>query len=187
MGPFPNLTSEQILKEFLTSEQILKEFLTSKQRLKKAIKKSNLEKFLKPYKDMYNQVGMECEYYVENEFKATLKKYNDSKFSIFHVNIRSLNKHLKELVTYLSLLNMKFDCIWSSEVWNCNLEFYRNNFQNYVSCFEPPKGTYIGGVAIFIKRDLKVNNETRDYLIESSETIKVENLWYEINKIKKNI
>ena len=87
--------------------------------------------------------GMEC---VENEFNAAFKKYNDSKFSIFHMNIRSLNKHHKELVTYLSLLNMKFYCICSSEVWNYNLEFYRNIFQNYVSYFEPPKGTNIGGV-----------------------------------------
>ena len=82
---------------------------------------------------MYNQVGMECKYYVENKFNATLKKYNDSKFFIVHMNRRSLNKHLKELVTYLSLLNMKFDCICLSEVWNYNLEFYRNIFQNYVS------------------------------------------------------
>ena len=95
---------------------------------------------------------------------------------LFHMNIRSLNKHHKELITYLSLLNTKLDCICLSEVWNYNLEFYRNIFQNYVSYFEPRKGTNIGGVAIFIKRDLKVNNNTRDYLIESSETVKVENL-----------
>ena len=76
---------------------------------------------------------------------------------------------------------MKFDCICLSEVW---LEFYRNIFQNYVSYFEPPKGTNIGGIAIYIDRDLKVNNKTRKYLIESSETVKVENLWYEITKDK---
>ena len=52
------------------------------------------------------------------------------------MNVRSLNKHHKELVTYLSLLNMKFDCICLSEVWNYNVEFYRNIFQNYVSYFE---------------------------------------------------
>ena len=109
---------------------------------------------------------MVCKYYVGNEFNVTLKKYNDSKFSIFHMNIRSLNKHHKELVTYLSLLNIDGICL--SEVWNYNLEFYRNIFQTCVSYFEPPKGTNIGGVAIFIKRDLKVNNKTRDYLIESS-------------------
>ena len=161
--PFPNLTSEQIRKEFLTS----------KQRLKEAIKKSKLGKFLKPYKDMYNQVELECRYYVENEFNTTLKKYNDNKFSIFHMNVRSSNKHHKELVIYLSLLNMKFDCICLSEVWNYNLEFHRNIFQNYISYFEPPKETNIGGAAIFIKQDLNMNNKTRDYLIESSETVKV--------------
>ena len=79
---------------------------------------------------------------------------------------------------------MKFDYICLSEVWNHNLEFYRNIFQNYVSCFEPPKGTNIGGIAIFINRDLKVNNKTHNYLTESSETVKVENLLYEITKDK---
>ena len=93
-------------------------------------------------------------------------------FLYFTMNIRSLNKHHKELVTYLSLLNTKFDCICLSEVWNYNLEFYRNIFLNYVSYFEPPKGTNICGVAIFINPDLKVNNKPRDYLIESSETVK---------------
>ena len=175
--PFPNLTNEQIRIEFLTS----------KRRLKEAIKKSNLEKFLKLYKDMCNQIGMECKYYVENRFNATLKKYNDIKFSIFHMNTRSLNKHHKELVTYLSLLNMKLDRICSSEVWNYILEFYRNIFQNYISYFEPSIGTNVGGVATFINRDLKVNDKTRDYLIKSSETVKVENLWYKIKKINENI
>ena len=131
---------------------------------------------------MYNQVGLECKYYIENEFNATLKKYNDGKFSTFHMSIRSLDKHHKKLVTYLSLLNMKFDFICLNEVWNYNLQFYRNIFQNYVSYFKPPKRTSIGGVAIFIKRDFKMNNKARDYLIESSETVKVENLWYEIRK-----
>ena len=79
---------------------------------------------------------------------------------------------------------MKFDCICLSEIWNYSLEFYRNILKNYVSYFEPPKGTNNGGVAIFIKRDLKVSNKTCDYLIESSETVKVENLWYEIKKDK---
>ena len=89
------------------------------------------------------------------------------------------------MVTYLSLLNLKFDCICLTEIWNYNLEFYKNIFPNYVSHFEPLKGsTKIGGAGIFIKRDLKISKRTQHFNIESSESLKAENLWYEIKKDK---
>ena len=69
---------------------------------------------LTPYKQIFSQVGLDCKYYIEEEFNAELKNYNDSNFSVFHINIRSLNKH------HLSLLNLKFDCICLTEIWNYN-------------------------------------------------------------------
>ena len=48
---------------------------------------------LTPYKQIFSQVGLNCKYYVEEEFNAELKNYNDNNFSVFHINIRSLNKH----------------------------------------------------------------------------------------------
>ena len=85
------------------------------------------------------------------------------------------------------MLNLKFDCICLTEIWNYNLEFYKNIFPNYVSHFEPPKGnTKIGGAGIFIKRDLKISKRTQHFNIESSESLKVENLWYEIKRTNKN-
>ena len=114
-----------------------------------------------------------------------LENYNDSNFSVFHINIRSLNKHHKELVTDLSLLNFKFDCICLTEIWNYNLKFCKNIFSNYVSHFEPPNGnTKIDGAGIFIKHDLKISQRTQYFNIESSESLKVENLWYKIKKDK---
>ena len=155
--PFANLTQKQIRDEFSTNQQ----------KLKEVIKNSNLSTMLTPYKQIFSQVGLDCKYYVEEEFNAELKNYNDSNFSVFHINIRSLNKHHKELVTYLSLLNFKFDCICLTEIWNYNLEFYKNIFPNYVSHFEPPKGnTKIGGAGIFIKRDLKISQRTQHFNIE---------------------
>ena len=146
--PFANLTQKQTRDEFSTNQQ----------KLEEVIKNSNLSTMLTPYKQSFSQVGLDCKYYVEEEFNAELKNYNDSNFSIFHINIRSLNKHHKELVTYLSLLNLKFDCICLMEIWNYNLEFYKDIFPNYVSHFEPPKGnTKIGGAGIFIKRNLKIS------------------------------
>ena len=83
---------------------------------------------LTPYKQIFSQVGLDCKYHVEEELNAELKNCNDSNFSVLHINIRSLNKHHKELVTYLSLLSLKFDCICLTEIWNNNLEFYKNIF-----------------------------------------------------------
>ena len=59
-------------------------------------------------------------YYVEDEFNWYIKKIRP-RFSVFHLNIMSLNCHHKELIAYLHLLNLKFDCICSSEVWSTNL------------------------------------------------------------------
>ena len=94
MLPFHNLSSQQIIDEFATSKDKLKEILEN----------ANLTKFLKPYKQLFSQVGINCEYFIEDEFNSKLKDHNDSRFSIFHLNIRSLNCHHKELKVYLSLL-----------------------------------------------------------------------------------
>jgi len=44
--------------------------------------------------------------------------------SVFHLNIRSLNKNHVNLFTFLQLLNIQFDIIVLSEIWNYNLDFY---------------------------------------------------------------
>ena len=51
-----------------------------------------------------------CNYYDINEF--TKAKFNASKsFSILHINIHSVNKHIEELRIIRNLLNFKFDVI----------------------------------------------------------------------------
>ena len=101
---------------------------------------------------------MDCKYFIEDEFNTNLKNCDDSTLSLFHLNIRSVNCHHKELSAYLSLLNMQFDCICLSEVWNYNLDFYKNIFPSYRGYFEKAIDSNIGGVAIFIKNELKVPN-----------------------------
>ena len=54
-------------------------------------------------------------YYIEDEFNSYINKICP-RFSVFHPNIRSLNCHHKELIGYLHLLNLRFDCICLSEV-----------------------------------------------------------------------
>ena len=77
------------------------------------------------------------------------------------------------------MINMKVDVICLSEVWNLNLEFYKNILTHYAAYFEPPADSKVGGVLIFVKSDFKITN--RNYLkLTCSDTVKVEDLWYEI-------
>ena len=94
-------------------------------------------------------------YYVEDKFISYIRKFNP-KFSVFHQNIKSRNCHHKELVTYLQLLDLKFDCVCLPEVWSANLNSYRSIFQDYIPLFAEPINNTVGGVAMFIKSIYKV-------------------------------
>ena len=117
-------------------------------------------------------------YYVEDEFNSHINKIN-SKLSVFHLNIKSLNCHHKELVTYLQLLDLKFDCIFLLEVWSGNLNSYKSIFQGYIMIFAEPVNNNIGGVALFIKNNYKTP-ERKDLKIAYSTKVKIEDLWVEI-------
>ena len=74
-------------------------------------------------------------YYVEDEFYSYTKKLN-TKFSVFQLNIRSLNYHHKEIVAYLQLLNFTLlDCICLTEVWKTSLNPYQSIFEDYMPFF----------------------------------------------------
>ena len=167
----------------LSNNQLQDEFATSKEKLKEILENANSQKFLKPYKQFFNQLGVDCKYFIEDEFNTNLKNCDDSTLSLFHLNICSLNCHHKELSAYLSLLNMHFDCICLSEVWNYNLDFHKNIFPSYRGYFQKAIDSN-RGVAIFIKNELKVSNRTKDFNIEFSKNVRVENLWFEITKEK---
>ena len=66
---------------------------------------------MKKFKPYFQQVGLDSHYFTEDDFNESLHQL-DTRFSFlfFHLNIRSLNKH-NDLVTYLSLLNNKFEAI----------------------------------------------------------------------------
>ena len=119
-------------------------------------------------------------YYVEDEFNSHTNKIN-SKLSVFHFNIKSLNCHHKE-----QLLNLKFDfiCLW--EVWSTNLNFYKSIFQDYIMIFAEPVNNNVGGVAMFIRNNYKIS-ERKDFKIAYSTKVKLEDLWVEIaNDIWRN-
>ena len=74
---------------------------------------------------------------------------------------------------------MKFDVICLSEIWKFHLEFYKNILPHYTAYTEPPADSNVGGVAVFVKSDFKITNRN-DLKFTCSDTVKVEDLWYEI-------
>ena len=121
-------------------------------------------------------------YFTEDEFNHLTNKIHP-KFSVFHLNIRSLNCNHGELIAYLQVLNNKFDCICLSEIWNYNLEFYNNILPGYTAYFDKVQDSNIGGVAVFVKSSLKVSEREDLKIINSEhEKVKTENLWLEIVK-----
>ena len=76
----------------------MRQIETGSDKLKNIVSDSKLANHLKQLIPYLQQTMPGTNYYVENEFKSDTDKLN-TKFSVFHFNIRSLNCHHKELIT----------------------------------------------------------------------------------------
>ena len=121
----------------LTNQELQNLFETGSDKLKSIINNSKLPNHLKQLVPCFQQAVPRSNHYVEDEFNSYISKINP-KFSVFHLNIRSLNCHHKELVTYLQLLDLKFDCICLSDVWSTNLNSYKSIFKDYRAILAKP-------------------------------------------------
>ena len=139
----------------LTSLELRNLFETGADKLRNIISDSKLPKYINQLIPYFQQTIPGGNYYVEDEFNSYTSKLN-GKFSLFHLNIRSLNCHHKELIAYLQVLNLKFDCICLSEVWSTNLNSYQSIFRDYIPFLAEPVDSNVGGVAMFIKNTYKV-------------------------------
>ena len=170
----------------MNDQELIDLFKTPKQKLPEVIENSNLPTLLAPFKQYFRQVGLNSKYCTEDYFNTARSKYKNNEFSVFHLNKRSLNKHHVELTTctYISLLQIDFDCICLPEIDTFNIDFYKHIFPNHIFHFDLPNSSNIGGVAIYIKKGHKVTDKS-EYKIRSSNNAKVENLWYEITNCSK--
>ena len=83
----------------LTDSEINYEFQTSSDKLKHTIENSILPKHINQILPFSNGV-CQNKYFTEDEFNHLTYKINP-KFSVFHLNIRSLNCNQGELIAYL--------------------------------------------------------------------------------------
>jgi len=122
------------------------------------------------------------QYSTADEFahKITANLINTD-ISLFHVNIRSLNKNYSELCVFLESLQFQFDIIVLSEIWNFNLNMYGNILKNYTFYHDIPKDSNVGGIGVYIKDSFECT-ELSSLKINNSLNNRVENLWFEISR-----
>ncbi len=126
--------------------------------------------------------SINCRYYSENHLNQISERI-PPKFSIFHMNIRSLCKHRLELQLLLNVIDHQFDIIALSEIGKSNVANCATFFSDY-ELFYHPTSTKCGGTAILVKKDLKVIAERNDLNLPETHTndcnYNVENNWVEI-------
>jgi len=91
------------------------------------------------------------------EIKSFIKEFKQKSFvfSIFNMNISSLNKHHEDLHCLLCEMNFKFDIINLSEIRNINIDRYTNIFPNYSFLYKLPDSKKTGGIGVFVHDDTK--------------------------------
>lgn len=125
---------------------------------------------------------LEFKYYTPIQLNDLANKYSsNTRLSMFHVNIRSLNANHNKLIVFLSSLSFNFDVIILTEIWSTNLAHYVNLLNNYDFFFDPPDSG-VGGVGLYIKKVLNPK-QTFKYNDPSSATKPrtYENVWVEIS------
>ena len=86
----------------------------------------------------------------------------DSKhsFSVFHLNIRSLNANKDELFQLISALNSPFDVLVLSEIWSFNIDFYSKLFPEFNFYYSLPISSHVGGIGIYVHNSYSTTTHT---------------------------
>ena len=138
---------------------------------------TNKEKFLELFENnafisechgLINGLLMEnysCRYYNEDSFNSMLPKHHENSLKIFHLNIRSLNKHCHELNAYLSCLNCNFDLILLTEIGITDKQLIEKAFVNYTLYFDHSKAKK-GGAGILVRNERFEEIEISDNKID---------------------
>ena len=102
-------------------------------------------------------------YFSVENLKTLSDQLNGDKFSILHLNIRSLNKNIDSLRDFLASLKDKFSVIVLTESW-CDETANKNSLfdlENYNSVHKTRKNKKGGGICIYINKSIhfKVIND----------------------------
>ena len=107
--------------------------------------------------DEFGNIVSKCKYFSLDDFK--LERFVSGKnFSIFHLNIHSIEAHIHELRTLLILLEFQFDfiCISESKLSKNNNPQLDISIEGYQSPIGTPTESTKGGVLIYVKSGISV-------------------------------
>ena len=117
-----------------------------------------------PDKNFFNTKPQQTDssYFSVDNFIAISKQLNKDNFSIFHLNIRSLNASIDNFREILASLNRNFSVIVLTESW-CDETAKENSLlilDNYFSVHQTRKKNG-GGISIYIHKhlELKLRND----------------------------
>ena len=95
-------------------------------------------------------------YFIEDSFveKCESLLIDSSMFSLLHMNIRSIPRHLHELEAYISNLHHEFSIIAISETWFSDATIDTYQMEGYAHEYQYRKDRCGGGVSLFVKNNL---------------------------------
>lgn len=96
--------------------------------------------------------------YYSIEELNNLYKVDNTKFSLFHLNCRSIKNKFQNIEILLSEMNLKFDIIALTETWlteNDDISYY--NIDGYNTEYINRKNKHGGGIIIFINNQFSIN------------------------------
>jgi len=93
--------------------------------------------------------NLNFKYFSPDALNARIKDGDNITFSIFHMNIHSLNKNSDELCQFLSTINHSFDILVLSEIWLYNITMFRILIPGYTFYYDLPVESYVGGIGIY--------------------------------------
>ena len=131
---------------------------------------SNLNRYLIRSEDTDPDahVNIEIRCYVEDKFNEALQSQfvSENYFSIFHLNVRSLQNKLDDLTALLTSLDVKFSIVGITETWlqnsahNVDINWYDFVFKNRSFKSGGGVGLYVSNDLNFkIREDIRVPNE----------------------------
>jgi hypothetical protein len=159
------LTAAELIEEYhvdnsniLSNSSILKNYITSKYA-----------------NDTLNQLNFR--YVTETQFNTNFNTLlNEVELAVFHLNVRSLNSHHRQLCQFLQLVCVK--------VWSYNINFYHNILPGYSFHCDLPVNSCVGGIGMYIKNDI-ISQQLLNYRLNRNSNYRIEDLWFEIVKNNK--
>ena len=133
----------------------------------------------------FNVDSFPCEYFIESQFNEMLQKETQSDFSIFHLNIRSLQRNFSDFTNFLANLDIKFSVIGISETWLSDSD-HSVDIDGYNFIHKNRLNRPGGGIGLYISDNLEYKLRT-DLCFDNLQAA-AESLFIEITRPKgKNI